>query len=196
MRTLSGTALIAFAIAALSLPVGAADEKTEPGYTSLFNGKDLTGWKVDWSKQKKEKKDNEVLDGKTEAVSGRFKVAEGAIAIDPKAKGDIYIETTKKFDKDVSIKFDYNPAAECNNDLFIRGVKFDIKDAKAYPESDVKNIKLDEWNKFEIIVKGNEVEFKNNGESLKKFPAKGAAGPFTLRAEGGAIQYKNLQYKE
>lgn len=192
MRTLFGI-LTVFGVASLA----AADEfKPEPGFASLFNGKDLTGWKVDWSKQKKEKKSNEPLDGKTEAVGGRFKVADGMIVIDPKVKGDIYIETAKSFAKDVTILFEYNPALKCNNDLLIRGIKFDIKDAKAYPESEVKNIKIGEWNKFEIIVKGTEVEFKNNGESMVKYPTKGGATPFTLRAEVGGIQYRKLQVKE
>lgn len=179
---------------AATFMVGAAEEKPDTGFTLLFNGKDLTGWKVDWTKQKKEKKDNESLDGKTEAVGGRFKAADGVLTIDPKVKGDIYIESTKTFDKDVTIKFEYNPGQGCNNDMFIRGIKFDIKaDLKT---TDIKNIKVGEWNQFEIVVKGGDVDFRNNGESMKTFKAKPGATPFTIRAEAGPCQYRKLQYKE
>lgn len=38
--------------------------------------------------------------------------------IDPKAKGDLTINTVQDFEKDVHIKFEYKPDAKCNNDLF------------------------------------------------------------------------------
>src|SRR5438045_4583455 len=97
----------------------AADDVTEPGFTPLFNGKNLDGWRE--AKGKKE-----ALDGKTEAYKGRFKVVEGKLVYDPAVKGDSYIETVKEFGKDVHVKFDFNPGPKCNNDVFLRGTKFDI----------------------------------------------------------------------
>src|SRR5256885_6581569 len=94
------------------------DFKPEDGFTLLFNGKDLTGWKTT---------KGESLDGKTEAYNGRFKAADGVLTIDPKVKGDVRIETQKEFGKDVHIKFDFLPGEGCNNDLFLRGLKFDLK---------------------------------------------------------------------
>jgi hypothetical protein len=182
-------------IAVPGLALRAADFKPEPGFEMLFNGKDLSGWQLDLSKAKA-KKDNEPLDGKTEAAAGRFKVADGVLVIDPKVKGDTYITTNRKLPKDFIVRFEYNPGPGCNNDLLFRGAKFDIKDIKTDAKSDVTNIKIGEWNAFEIIVTGDKAEFKNNGEALKSMPVKAAPTGFTLRAEGGGIQYRNIRVKE
>lgn len=161
--------------------VGADDPKTEEGFTPLFNGKDLTGWKM--------KKGGASLDAKTEAANNRFKVADGILVIDPAVKGDVTIESAKTFEKDVHLKFEFLPDAKCNNDLFLRGIKFDIK------KPDVK-FKEGEWQLFEIVLKGDKAEFKLNGETIKTVAAKPGATPLGVRAEIGAIQIRNARYKE
>ncbi len=104
----------------LPLAVTSADEfKLESGFTLLFNGKNLDGWREAGGKK-------ESLDGKTEAYDGRFKVTDGKLVYDPAVGGDRYIETTKEFGKDIHIKFDFKPGPKCNNDFFLRGTKFDI----------------------------------------------------------------------
>src|SRR5437867_702213 len=105
-------------LACLSLVSAADDFKIEPGFTPLVNGKDLTGWK--------EKNGSVSLDGKTEAYKGRFTIKDDTIIIDPKVKGDVRIMTAREFAGDVHIKFEFKPDAKCNNDLFLRGHKFDL----------------------------------------------------------------------
>jgi hypothetical protein len=67
------------------LPVGAglpaADQKVPEGFTSLFNGKDLTGWKI------------------PQGDNGHWKVVQGAIDCDARseAKGDKSLWTEKSF---------------------------------------------------------------------------------------------------
>src|SRR5258708_39646479 len=104
----------------LTRPLLSADEfKLEPGFTLLFNGKNLDGWKEASGKK-------ESLDGKTEAYKGRFNVVEGVLVYNPAVKGDLYIETAREFGKDAHIKFDFKPGPKCNNDVFLPGPKFDI----------------------------------------------------------------------
>jgi hypothetical protein len=174
----------ALAVAALALCLVisgqlAAGDKLEPGFTSLFNGKDLTGWK------EKGKKDQ--LAGKTEAHKGRFKVADGMLVIDPSVKGDLYIETVMEFGKDVVIRLDFNPGDKCNNDFFLRGTKFDIK---------LDNAKLGQWHTLEIAVTGDKIEHKIDDKSARVAKIKGGATPLMIRAEFGAIQIKNIRAKE
>ena len=186
MRRLSSGSLFAGLMLLTPLPLMAADEfKLEPGFTLLFNGKNLDGWKEASGKK-------EALDGKTEAYNGRFKVAEGRLVYDPSVKGDLYIETTKEFGKDVHIKFDFKPGPKCNNDLFLRGTKFDIIPGN----KENKNVKEGEWYTFEIVVKGDTVEHKINGETVRTSKAGATATPFKLRAEFGAIEYRNIRVKE
>jgi len=180
-----------FLSAALALPVvlgrgRAADEpKPEPGFTPLFNGKNLDGWR-----EAKGKKDP--LDGKTEAYSGRFKVVDGKLVYDPAIKGDHYIETAREFANDVHIKFEFNPGPKCNNDVFLRGIKFDIIPGN----KENKTVKMGEWYTFEIVVKGDKVEHKIDGATVRTSKAKAKATPLMLRAEFGAIQIKNIRVKE
>lgn len=165
--------------------LGAGDFKLEPGFTLLFNGKNLDGWR-------QAKKKSEPLDGQTEAYKGRFKVVEGKLVYDPTVKGDLYIETVKEFGKDVDIKFDFNPGPKCNNDVFLRGTKFDIIPGN----KENKNVKEGEWHTLEIVVRGDKIEHKINGETVRTSKAGAKATPLMLRAEFGAIQVKNIRAKE
>jgi len=175
--------LLFCAALALVVPLhGAAGEfKLEPGFTLLFNGKNLDGWKT--------KKGNEPLDGKTEAYNGRFKIENGSLVIDPKVKGDVIIETAKEFGN-VHIKFEFNPGPGCNNDLFLRGTKFDIV------AKQLKNVKEGEWNTLEIIATGDKIEHKVNGESKRMSTAKAKTSVFGIRAEFGPVQIRHLRVKE
>ena len=67
MRVVHRVALTFFMLAGPPLvPSSAGDE---PGFEPLFNGKDFTGWRFG----------NDLLEGKTEASDGRFKVDDGTI---------------------------------------------------------------------------------------------------------------------
>ncbi len=155
---------------------------TQPGFMPLFNGQDLSGWKL--------KRGGEALEGKVEAAGGRFRVAERQLILDPTIKGDVTIETNGELGGDLRLTFEFLPGAGCNNDLFLRGMKFDLKAA------DVKNLKQDEWNQFEIAIAGSQAEFKCNGEGLKKMPVKQASSPLGVRAEFGPIRFRNVQVKK
>jgi hypothetical protein len=177
------TVLTVFLVAANDLAAG--DFKLEPGFTLLFNGKNFDGWRE--AKGKKA-----ALEDKTEAYKGRFKVVEGKIAYDPAVKGDLYIETVKEFGKDVTIRFDFKPGPKCNNDVFLRGIKFDIIPEKG----ETKSAKEGEWSTFEIVVTGDKLEHKINGTTVRTSKTKTASSPLMLRAEFGVIEVKNIRYKE
>src|SRR5438034_2065996 len=111
MRRLAHVVLFTGLMLLTPMPLLSADDfKLEPGFTLLFNGKNLDGWKEASGKK-------EALDGKTEAYKGRFKVTDGKLVYDPAVKGDLYIETAREFGKDVHIKFDFKPGPKCNNDF-------------------------------------------------------------------------------
>jgi hypothetical protein len=57
-------------------------------------------------------------------------------------------------------------------------------------------MKVGEWNAFELILKGEKAEFKNNGELLKPQALKGKSNAFEIRAELGGMQMRRLRYKE
>jgi hypothetical protein len=171
---------------ALSPRLSMGQTEAAPGFTALFNGKNLDGWRT----AKTEKA--ETLDGKTEAGNGRIKAASGVLSYDPKIKGNFYIESTKEFSKDVHIKLEFKPGAGCNNDFFLRGSKFDIVPGK----KETANVKEGEWQTLELIVKGAEIVHKIDGAIVRTAKASASATPFMLRAESGAIELRNIQFKE
>jgi len=173
--------LICLALLAEGRTAAADDFRPEEGFTLLFNGKDLTGWKL--------RKGGQALDGQTEAAGKRFVCTDGKLVIDPKVKGDLILETAKEFGKDVHLKFEFLPGPGCNNDLFFRGTKFDLK------KGDVKNLKEGEWNEFEIVVQGSDVEFRCNQEKLKTVKTKSESSNLGIRAEFGPIEIRRLRIK-
>lgn len=160
----------------------AADVAPDAGFTLLFNGQDLSGWVT--------KKEGTSLEKLTESPTKRFKASDGNLIIDEKVKGDMIINTTRELGKDTHLKFEFMPGPGCNNDLFLHGMKFDIK------KNDIKNLKEGEWNTFEIIIHNHQAEFKSNGETIKSSPTKIDSSPFGIRAEFGPIQFRKIQVKE
>lgn len=153
--------------------------KPAPGFTSFFNGKDFSGWEM---------KNGVKLDGKTETKKKRFQVVDENIVIDGKSRGNMVIDTQKTFG-DVHIKFEFMAKKGCNNDMYFRGLKFDIK------KGGVKNLKYGKWQQFEIIAKDNKVIFKCDGQIQRTQKARTKSSKFGLRAEAGASKYRHFQYK-
>jgi len=184
MHSLRRLAFTAFCLGAglglLAAVGGAADKDLDPGFRSLLQADNLTGWQT---------KAGESLEGQAEAYKGRFVVREGVLILDPQVKGDVTIQTVEKFGGDLDLKFEFQPGPGCNNDLFLRGIKFDITKAN------VKNLVEGEWNRFEIVIRGDQAEFRNNGELQRTATAKPEPTPFGIRAEFKDIRFRRLQVK-
>src|SRR5262249_3935197 len=121
------------------------DFKLEPGYTSLFNGKDLSGWK--YGKDK--------LDGKSETADKRFQVENGVIVVNA-GKGIKDLYTVDEFNKDFHLKLEFRASLKSDSGVYIRGKQLQVRD---YPRfggqySKVPGFKLDDWNELDITVKG------------------------------------------
>ncbi len=174
-----------FLCATATFVVAADDFKLEPGFTLIFNGKNLDGWQ-----QKGAGKDGKpvLLEGKTEAFDKRYVVKDGELIIDPAVKGDRYIETVTPVSGDFTIRFDFKPDDKCNNDLLFLGTKFDIN-----PTAKNLKIKVGEWNKMEIVAKGGTVTYTINSEAAGTKKTTMEKGPFTVRAEFGGIAIKNVR---
>lgn len=175
-------------------PCRAAEEfKPEAGYTSLFNGKDFTGWRYPGMK-------GEVLDGKTETPDKRMEVKDGVILVnvkDASGKGGIKdLYTARPYDKDFHLKLEFRAAPRADSGVYIRGPQLQVRD---YPTvGPYKKVKFNpgDWNELEITVKGATAECKCNGEVIEpamKVPAKGGIG---LQAESGKFEFRRIRVKE
>ena len=164
--------------------VGMADDfKTEEGHISLFNGKDLTGWRLGSAK----------LDGKTETKNKKWHVDNETIIIDGGGGGDIY--TIKEFNQDFHLKLEFRAAKGADSGLFIRGPQLQVRDyPRAGPYKKVKFNDYD-WNELDVTVRGKVALCKCNGEIIEKAFKVGAKGGIGLQSETGKFEFRRIRIK-
>lgn len=146
IRRLVVAALATSAVfATLAVGEAADDFKVEEGYTSLFNGKDLTGWRLGKDK----------LDGLTETSSKKWHVTDGAIVIDGGGGGNIY--TAQEFNKDFHLKLEFRAAPRADSGLFIRGPQLQVRDYPTVGPYNKAKFNSGGWNELDVTVKGGAV---------------------------------------
>jgi hypothetical protein len=195
-RTLAhciGLALFLGILVFMATPGQADDFKIEDGYISLFNGKDLTGWRYPGAKGRD-------MDGQTETPDQRITVAGGVIVMnekDNKGKGGIRdLYTSKSFDKDFHLKLEFRAGLKADSGVYIRGPQLQVRDfIRRGEQKHMKRFKNDDWNELDITVTGTEAVCRVNGEPLAKMkvPAKGGIG---LQAESGKFEFRRVRIKE
>jgi hypothetical protein len=194
-----GSAAALLAVVALSWQaVDAADDfKLEDGFTSLFNGKDLTGWV--WKPSPKES-----LEGKTETPDKRVEVKDGTIFVNAKDKDgkggikDLY--TVKIYDKPFILRLQFKAGLKADSGVYIRGNQLQVRD---YPRfggdySKVPGFKLDDWNNLEITVGQPGPRTTVNGKALDAkdvFELTVKDGKPMAKLNGSAVNVTNYQHQ-
>jgi hypothetical protein len=139
------------------------DFKLEEGYTSLFNGKDLTGWYYKAAPK-------ESLEGKTETPDGRIVVKDGVIVVNEKDKNgkggikDLY--TVKSYATDFHLKLEFRAAPRADSGVYIRGPQLQVRDYPTVGPYNKVKFKSGDWNDLDITVKAGVVNTKVNGKAL------------------------------
>ena len=190
MRRLAKSSLLATFVVLLSLDsaIGDDDFKLENGFTSLFNGSDLTGWVLN------AKGKSTPLDKQTATQDGKWKVVDGTIMLTAGANGNLY--TKDSFDKDFQLKLEFKPAKNADSGLFIRGKQLQVRDyANAGPYKSLKTFHTDGWNLLEVTVTGQTAECKCNGELIEKAFAIPKTGPIGLQTERGNFAFRRIRIK-
>ncbi len=135
----------------------------EDGFTSLFNGKDLTGWRYTSTPK-------ESLEGKIETPDGRIEVKDGIIVVnekDTKGKGGIKdLYTVKDFGTDFILRMEFRAAPKADSGVYIRGPQLQVRDYPTVGPYKPKGFKTGDWNLLEITVKGNYTTTSVNGKAL------------------------------
>jgi hypothetical protein len=184
----------------LSCPASAAagpvealeDFKVEEGFTSLFNDKDLSGWKLG----------AEFLEGKTETTDRRFAAKDSAIVIQcAPEKEDLY--TTREFNQDFVLRLEFRAGPKANSGLHLRGTQLQVRDYPTVgPYKTLRKFNAGGWNAIEVKVRsdatgpGAVAECTCNGEMLEpalRIPARGGIG---LQSETGKLEYRRIRIKE
>jgi hypothetical protein len=177
-------AAVAAVGAVLALASGtSAGEKVEEGYVSLFNGKDLTGWRLG----------KVTLDGKTETPNKKWQVVDGAIVINGGGGGDLYSQ--KEFAGNYNVKLQFRAAPKADSGVHIGGVQLQVRD---YPRvGPYKKVKFNDgdWNDLDITVKGGFVTTTVNGKAVTPkdtLEVTVANGKPSARLNGKEVEVANI----
>ena len=219
MKRITTAALLAM----MTLAYG-QEQKVEEGFTSLFNGKDLTGWKYG------KRGNGEHKDGVG------YQVENGVIFSTVKDGGNLY---TEKEYGDFILRFDFKLTANANNGIGIRapgegdaayvGMEIQVLDdsGSAYQKLqpyqyhgsiyDLVACKrgfqkpVGEGNEEEIMAKGRQIKVTLNGTvivdanlddikdeaKLKKHPGISRTKGFIgFLGHGARVEFRNLRVKE
>ena len=173
--------------------VRAADDwNPEPGFTSLFNGKDLTGWQ--------DPKKGEKFDGKTSSSDGRYSAANGVLTVNPPKDVPRLVQqiyTVQEFPKNFVLKLEFRASVNADSGIFIRKPQLQCRDyLVAGPYKELKNYKAQDWNKIEVTVKDGVAHCTCDGEVLEAALKLPETGPIGLEGDRGTMEYRHIQLKE
>lgn len=171
--------------------VHADDFKPEPGFVSLFNGKDLTGWGYQTNN----------FNGKTVADDGRYSATNGFLVVNPHnpETGPRYRQlwTTQEFPKNFILKLEFRAAVNADSGVYIRKPQLQCRDyLVAGPYKDLKQYKPQDWNEIVVTVTNGVAHCTCNGEVLAAAMAVPPIGPIGLEADRGQMEYRRIRLKE
>ncbi len=175
-----------------SLPLIAVAD--EVGFSPIFNGRDLTGWKVR----------NANLAGKAASEDGRFLVKDGALVIHGSTEKPLKvleIETVETFGGDFVLRFEFRASKDANSGLHLRDKAFkhqlQIRDyPRVGPYKSLASFHDQDWNAIEVVVTGNKARCTCNGELLEAAMELPESGPLALQSEINTIEYRNIRVKK
>ncbi len=195
---------IALIVALSFTSLQAQEWAPEAGFTSLFNGKDLTGWCFRAKADKTATKPGEVLekfDGKTEAKdAGNYSAKDGIFTVSfpneaDKLTGQIY--TVAEFPKNFVLKLEFRASVNADSGIFVRKPQLQCRDyLVAGPYKELKQYKAQDWNQIVVEVKDGVAHCTCNGEVLEAALKMPETGPIGLEGDRGQMEYRHIQLKE
>ena len=174
----------------------ADDFKMEPGFVSLFNGEDLSGW--GFRNQRTQKK-TAGFDGKKSSSDGRYIAANGRLVVTtpPEGRRIQQLWTTREFPKDFVLRLEFRATPNADSGVFIRRPQLQCRDySLAGPWKNLKKYKPQEWNEIVVSVKDGLAHCTCNGEVLDARFKVPSTGPIGLEGDRGQMEYRRIRIKE
>ena len=170
--------------------------KMEPGFVSLFNGRDLTGW--GFRNQKTQAK-LATFDGERASDDGRYVAINDRLVVTtpPEGRRIQQLWTTREFSKNFILKLEFRATPNADSGVFIRRPQLQCRDyVLAGPWKDLKKYKPQEWNEIVVIVKDGVAHCTCNGEVLNAEFKVPVSGPIGLEGDRGQMEYRRIRLKE
>ena len=188
----------------------------EPGFESLLNGKDLTGWNIlpTTADQKKGRAQwlkndpnaplwpiyDKTIDfaGKTQSEDGRFVAKDGmlVVTVPPEGRKVQMLFTKREFSDDFTLKLEFRAASNADSGVFIRGKQLQCRDyPTAGPYKNLKHFNEGGWNEMVIVVKGRTAHCSCNGEVLEAKFKVPPSGPIGVEGDRGKLEYRRMRVR-
>ncbi|MGB1817157.1 MAG: GDSL-type esterase/lipase family protein [Rubripirellula sp.] len=181
-------------------------QELEPGFTSLFNGKDLSGWGYRRTSDKMRKSRERWLgrnpenapawplvdkpvafEGLKSSPDGRYAAINGRLVVTTPSEGRAIQQLWK-------LEFRATPNADSG--VFIRGPQLQCRDFPlAGPYKNLKRFRQGDWNELVITVKDSVAYCTCNGEVIEEALKIPESGPIGLEGDRGQLEYRRLQIK-
>ncbi|MBI2924996.1 MAG: DUF1080 domain-containing protein [Verrucomicrobia bacterium] len=189
----------------------------EPGFVSLFNGRDLTGWgfrptsEADMQSAKRWQASDPnaaawpfvthaiQFDGQTASPDGRYVAKNGRLIVTtpPEGRKIQQLWTTKEFAKDFILKLEFRATPNADSGVFIRSPQLQCRDyLLAGPYKQLTQYRPQEWNELVAAVTNNIAHCTCNGEILEAALKLPATGPIGLEGDRGQMEYRRIRIRE
>lgn len=186
----------------------------EPGFVSLFNGRDLTGWGFRPSSERdiensKRWQTTEPspgawpivteaanFDGRTSSPDGRFKAINGRLVVTtpPEYRRIQQLWTTREFPENFVLKLECRATPNSDSGIYIRGPQLQCRDyLVAGPYKNLQHYRPQEWNEIVVTVKDGVAHCTCNGEVLEDAMPVPATGPIGVEGDRGQMEYRRIR---
>lgn len=189
----------------------------EEGFTSLFNGRDLTGWgflpsseedkksRERWQKSDPNAAAWPIIDqavaftGLKESSDGRYVAKNGRLIVMTPSEGRRIQQlwTTEVFPRDFELRLEFRATPNADSGIFLRKPQLQCRDyLVAGPYKDLKNYKPQDWNEVVIRVSAGVAHCTCNGEVLEAEFKVPATGPIGLEGDRGQMEYRRIRIRQ
>jgi lysophospholipase L1-like esterase len=186
----------------------------EPGFESLFNGRDLTGWSyrptsaADQASAKKWQASDPSaaewpfvlepvrFDGLTATPDGRFRAIAGRLVVtaSPAYRRIQQLWTEREFPEDFVLKLEFRATPNADSGTYIRGPQLQVRDYRiAGPYKRLARYRPQDWNEVVVTVLGGWARATCNGELLEAEMKVPATGPIGLEGDRGQMEYRRIR---
>jgi len=173
------------------------DFQPEPGFESLFNGRDLTGWGFR-NPQTLARLAEQEWDGKTQSADGRYRAIAGRLVVTTPAEGSRIQQlwTTRELAGDCTLKLEFRATPNADSGVFLKRPQLQCRDYPlAGPYKNLKGYKPQDWNELVVEIRGGRARCTCNGEVLEEAFAVPEAGPLGLEGDRGQMEYRRIRVK-
>ncbi len=169
------------------------DFQREPGYESLFNGKDLSGWGY---RKGEDLEKTESFEGKVRSSENRYLAKHGRLIVTTPPSGRAFtaLWTEEEFSGDFTLKLEFRANADADSGVYLRGPQLQCRDyLVAGPYHELKKYKAGGWNELVVEVNGELARCTCNGELLEEAMKLPKSGPIGLEGDRGQMEYRRIR---